>query len=148
MRTSMQIITPNWFAEMKTKLSHTETFLEQSQQYPPGEKFEELYTKYIQSCNSCVDWIKEHYGSVPDLIDFMKRDIEQRAKTHGIVMDEYLAWETRPNTLPNGQEAAGTVQMLSGIVNYSYPDAERHLSRCIQYIQDNQVKFPQTYGPK
>ena len=144
----MQIITPGRLAELKTKLSYTEIVLEWSQLQPSGEKFEELYKQYIKSCNSCVDWINKRYNSVPDLIDFMRRDIKSRAQEYGIEMDEKLAWKVRPFSMPPGHEAVGTVQMLNAIVDYIYPSAEGHLNRRIQYLQDNQPELPQTYGPE
>jgi hypothetical protein len=60
-------------------------------------------------------------------------------------MDKYLAWDVRPFPMPHGQEAVGTVQMLNAIVNYIYPETERHLNRSIQY---NKAKLQLTYNPK
>lgn len=144
----MQIITPDWLTELRTELFHTEQALEKAQRHPPGERFEELYTQYIQGCESCVDWINERYTSVPDLIEFMKSDIEARARPYGIAMDKYLAWETRPYAMPPGQEAAGTVQMLRSIVDIVYPDAENHLNRCVEHIQSRQGKLSGPAGPQ
>lgn len=138
----MQTANLDHLMQLKEKIAHTEILFNQSRQYPPGDKFQELHNKYIQSCEACVDWISDRYYSVPGFIDFMKRDIEVRAEAHGIAAGDYLAWGDRPSHQPRGEEAAEAVRMLDNIVNYLYPCAENHLNRHIMHLRTSQADLP------